>query len=193
MVLLDDDTIVRPGAFDVLLSYMETHPHVGLCAPKLIDQEGNLHLTCRLYPTLTDKLARQLPFAAAQRHRREAELADWDHNSPRTVDYVIGACQVIRAEALAVVGLLDEKIFYGPEDVDLCLRLRQAGWQVFYLPEAVVVHKERRVARTVFSRLSWKHLWGVSYYFWKHRYLFSRQKLYARLSKGTLFDTSVSS
>lgn len=179
--LLDDDTAVEPEAFDHLISYMDKNPRVGLCAPKLVDLEGRLHLTCRFYPTLLDKIARQVPFAKAQQLRRETEMAEWDHNSIRTVDYVIGACQVIRRDALMAVGLLDEKIFYGPEDVDFCVRLRQARWQVVYNPEAVVIHKERRVARSLFSGLSWKHLWGISYYFWKHRYLFSRQRLYRRL------------
>jgi len=189
IILLDDDTAVEPGAFDRLIAYMETHPHVGLCAPKLIGIEGNLHLTCRFYPTLFDKLARQVPLAYVQQLRRENEMADWDHNSIRAVDYVIGACQVIRRDALLSVGLLDERIFYGPEDVDFCLRLRQIGWQIIYNPDAVVVHKERRVARSFFSRLSWKHLWGISYYFWKHQYLFSRKRLYRRLTQRQSLTT----
>lgn len=183
IILLDDDTVVRPGTFDRLLGYMDTHPETGLCAPKLLDLQGQLQLTCRRFPTLSDKLARQLPFTAARRLCREAEMADWDHNSVCTVDYVIGACQVIRRAALVEVGLLDEKIFYGPEDVDLCLRMQQAGWQIVYNPEAVVIHKERRVARSMFSSLSWKHFWGLGHYFWKHGYLFSRRKLYARLGE----------
>ncbi len=181
VVLLDDDTVVPPAALDRLVAYMDTHPEVGVCGPRLVDGDGQLQLTCRLFPTLGEKIARQFPFAFAQRMRREAELAEWDHKTIREVDYMIGACQVIRRTALAEVGLLDEHIFYGPEDVDLCLRLRQAGWKVVYNPEAVVVHKERRVARSFFSALSWRHFLGLSYFFWKHGYLFSRRKLYARL------------
>jgi hypothetical protein len=181
VILLDDDTVVQPSAFACLLTYMDSHPSVGLCGPKLLDLEGQLQLTCRLFPTLSDKLARCFPAAFAQRISHAAEMADWDHNAIREVDYVIGACQVIRRKALAGVGLLDEKIFYGPEDVDFCLRLRQAGWRVVYHPEAVVIHKERRVARSILSSLGWRHMWGLGYFFWKHGYLFSRRKLYARL------------
>jgi GT2 family glycosyltransferase len=190
VILLDDDTVVEPSAFDRLIAYMESQPRVGLCAPKLVDAEGQLHLTCRLYPTLWDKLARQIPLSYAQQLRRETEMTDWDHNSSRTVDYVIGACQVIRRVALLSVGLLDERIFYGPEDVDFCIRLRRAGWQIIYNPDVVVVHKERRVARSFFSRLSWKHAWGIGYYFWKHRYLLSRQRLYRRLAKAQALATA---
>ena len=184
IILLDDDTFVPPAAFDSLLGYMDAHPEVGVCGPRLIDGQGHLQLTCRLFPTLGEKIARQLPFAFARRMRRAAELAEWDHHTIREVDYMIGACQVIRRTALATVGLLDERIFYGPEDVDLCLRLRQAGWKVVYNPEAVIIHKERRIARSFFSALSWRHVFGLSYFFWKHGYLFSRQKLYARLERG---------
>ena len=185
VILLDDDTVVPLETFDRLLAYMDAHPEVGVCGPQLIDGQGQLQLTCRLFPTVGDKIARQLPFAFARRLRREAELAEWDHKTIREVDYIIGACQVIRRTALAEVGLLDEHIFYGPEDVDLCLRFRQAGWKVVYNPEVVVIHKERRVARSFFSALSWRHFLGLSYYFWKHGYLFSRRKLYARLGRGS--------
>lgn len=181
IVLLDDDTIVQPGALDSLITYGDEHPHVGLCGPKLVDHQGQLHLSCRLFPTLSDKLARRLPFRFAERMKREAEMMEWNHGTTRAVDYVIGACQVIRRTALVEVGLLDERIFYGPEDVDLCLRMHRAGWQVMYHPESVVVHTERRVTRSVFSFLSWKHGVGVAYFFWKHRYLLSRRRLYARL------------
>ncbi|MBI3796938.1 MAG: glycosyltransferase family 2 protein [Deltaproteobacteria bacterium] len=181
IILLDDDTLVGPDAFTQLLAYMDTHPDIGLCGPKLVDLQGQLQLSCRFFPTLTDKLARCFPFAFARRLTRAVEMADWDHKCAREVDYVIGACQVIRRTALAEVGLLDERIFYGPEDIDLCLRMRQAGWRVVYNPAAVVVHRERRVARSFLSRLGWKHLWGVLYYFCKHGYLFSCRRLYAHL------------
>ena len=92
-------------------------------------------------------------------------MADWDHQTIRAVDYVIGACQVIRRRALQEVGPFDERIFYGPEDVDMCLRLQQAGWQVMYNPDAVVAHKERRLTRSLRSGLMWKHVWGLCYFF----------------------------
>lgn len=184
VVILDDDTVVQPEALDFLIRYMEEQPEVGLCGPKLTDAEGRLQFSCRLFPTLSDKLARSFSSAAAQRVVRAAEMADWDHNTIREVDYVIGACQVIRRSALRTVGLLDERIFYGPEDIDLCLRLQQAGWRVVYNPDAVVAHKERRAARSLRSGLMWKHLWGLGYFFWKHGYLLSRQRLYAQLAQA---------
>jgi hypothetical protein len=181
VILLDDDTVVRPGALDRLIAYMDEHRDVGLCGPQLVNPQGQLQLSCRLFPTLSDKLARRLPLPFARQMARAVEMADWDHRVARAVDYVIGACQVIRKAALMDVGLLDEHIFYGPEDVDFCLRLQQAGWRVIYNPEAVVEHRERRVTRSFFSQLGYRHIQGLAYYFWKHGYLFSRRRLYARL------------
>lgn len=184
VLILDDDTIIHPTALDHLVRLLDTQPDVGLCGPKLLDADGQLCLSCRLFPTLLDKLGRRFPSALTRHAAREAELVDWAHDTTRRVDYVIGACQMIRRTALTEVGLLDENIFYGPEDIDLCLRMYQAGWRVVYHPQASVTHAERRVARSALSRLGWKHVGGLIYYFWKHKYLFSRQTLYARFPKS---------
>ncbi len=183
IILLDDDTVVPAGALDCLIAFMEEHPEVGVCGPRLVDFADRLYLSCRLFPTLSDKLGRCLP-RVFPKATEEAEMAAWDHSTVREVDYVIGACQVLRREALVEVGLLDEKIFYGPEDIDLCLRMRKAGWRVVYNPQATVVHEERRAGRSLLSHLGWKHFCGLAYYFCKHRYLFSRRRLYARLLEG---------
>jgi len=84
---------------------------------------------------------------------------------------VIGACQLVRRRALAEVGPLDERIFYGPEDVDFCLRLWRKGWKVLYAPDSLVIHHERRLTRRLLSRLTFRHAAGLAYYFAKHRYL----------------------
>ena len=184
ILILDDDTVVQPRALDCLTRYMEDHPETGLCGPRLTGADGELQLSCRRFPTLTDKVARRLPGVLSRKVTREAEMADWDHGTIRAVDYVIGACQLIRRSALQEVGLFDARIFYGPEDVDMCLRLQQAGWAVVYNPEAVVVHEERRMTRSLKSGLVWKHICGLGYYFWKHGYLLSRKRLYAQLARS---------
>ena len=182
VLILDDDTVVQPGALDCLIRYMEAHEEVGLCGPKLTGADGALQLSCRRFPTLIDKLARRLPAVLVRNVTRATEMTDWDHGTVRAVDYVIGACQLIRRSALQEVGLFDERIFYGPEDVDMCLRLQQAGRLVVYNPEAVVVHEERRMTRSLRSGLVWKHICALGYFFWKHGYLLSRRNVYAKIA-----------
>lgn len=178
ILLLDADTIIMERALDILVEFMDNNPKVGLAAPKLISPEGELQLTCRHFPNVFSKILRRIPFSFAEEMLREEFLADWDHNSVREVDYVIGACQIIRREAFEDVGLLDDHIFYGPEDVDYCIRMWRKGWAVCYNPFAVVVHYERRATKTkLFSRLTWLHLKGLVYYFIKYRYLFDLGRL----------------
>ncbi len=188
VLILDDDTVVHPLAVQTLVQLLDGSARVGLCGPRLVDAEGQLSLSCRLFPTFWDKLSRWLPGNFWRAMRRRTELADWDHEAPRSVDYLIGACQLIRRRALDEVGLLDELIFYGPEDVDLCLRMHEFGWGVMYEPRATVVHDERRIARSMLSGLGWRHMYGVAYYFWKHGYLFSRRGIYARLPGRSLAE-----
>ena len=102
-------------------------------------------------------------------------MRDWDHLDIRDVGYVIGACQMIRRRALEEVGMYDPKIFYGPEDVDLCLRMWKGGWRTTYNGRAVIVHHEQRITRDVRklgSGMLWNHAKMLAYYFSKHAYLF---------------------
>ncbi len=174
VALLDVDTVAQPGSFPTLVARLRATPGVGLVGPKLVGADGALQYSCRRFPTIVDKVLRRLPERFGRAIADDVELRWWDHVGVREVDYVIGACQVIRRAALAEVGLLDERIFYGPEDVDLCLRMHHAGWQVEYVPEAIVMHLERRVTRKLLSRLTARHVYGLGYFFWKHGYLLTR-------------------
>jgi GT2 family glycosyltransferase len=183
ILILDVDTIIAPGAIDKLVDYLEQSPKCGLVAPKLTDVDGNLQLTCRKYPTIVSKSLRRIPFNWAQELLSEEEMHDWDHACIREVDYVIGACQLIRKSVIQEIGLLDENIFYGPEDIDFCLRIWQAGYKVVYNPEAIIIHDEQRITkRRYFSKMTWEHIKGLAYFFWKHKYLFSRSSLYESIS-----------
>jgi exopolysaccharide biosynthesis polyprenyl glycosylphosphotransferase len=173
VLILDADTRVAPGAIASLVSFARSTPEAGIIGAKMLDPHGSLQFTCRRFPTIFTPFLRSLQIIPTFRnHRlmREQMMAGWDHNSIREVDYVTGACQLIRREVLKEVGLLDEKIFYGPEDADFCLRAQSHGWKIFYYPHATVVHH-----RTDHSlrRLSWKHLWAIFYFFQKHGYLFN--------------------
>ena len=97
-------------------------------------------------------------------------MADGLPTRRRRVEYVLGACQVFRAEAQAAAGEIDERIFYGPDDADWCLAVRQAGYDVVYAPDATVVHDYRRstAARNV-SVLAVRHLRAHAYFQWKWR------------------------
>ncbi|MCL4302425.1 MAG: glycosyltransferase family 2 protein [Anaerolineae bacterium] len=173
ILVLDIDTVAQPGAIAHLLQGMEDDRRVGLTAAKLVSPQGELQYTCRNFPTVWSKLFRQIP-SLQDRLLQAEELRLWDHTTRQFVGYVIGACQMIRRQAMEQVGFYDEHIFYGPEDVDYCLRMWRGGWRVLYNPDAVIWHLERRVTRKKIWRnyLFWVHLKGLVWYFWRHKYLF---------------------
>ncbi|HEY8515031.1 MAG TPA: glycosyltransferase family 2 protein [Candidatus Binatia bacterium] len=189
-IILDVDTVVMPGAFARLLAFLDSAPTVGVCGPRLVLPDGSTQPSCQLFPTVFDKIARQLPHSLGARWLRNVELADWDHTGVRDVDYVVGACQAIRMSALHSVGWLDERIFYGPEDVDLCLRMRLRGWRVTYVGDAVVRHECQRVTRRRLNALTLRHVLGLAHLYKTHGYLFSRAALYRRIEQAAAPPTT---
>ncbi len=181
-VLLDVDTIVEEGALGQLLDHLDAEPAVALTGSRLVLPDGSTQPSCQRFPTLRDKLVRQLPRSVGAGLLRDVEFDDWDHLGVRDVDYVVGACQAIRMSAFREIGGLDQKIFYGPEDVDLCLRLQLAGYRVTYVGDAVVRHECQRVTRHRVDALAWRHLAGLLHYYRKHGYLWSRAGLYRRIA-----------
>jgi hypothetical protein len=157
VLLLNPDAILQPGALRRLADFLETTPEAGLAGPKLLDPDGSLQLSCRRFPGRWTVFAhryawltRALPGNPATRRYL---LTDWDHASTRPVDWVSGACMLVRRAALAEVGGLDEGFFLFAEDVDLCKRLWAAGWHVYYVPEALAIHHVGISARRDSARL----------------------------------------
>ncbi len=174
--ILDSDTIVNPEAVKALFDYMSINPETGICTCKLLDDEGDIQNSFRKYPTISAKLKSALYGILKKMHifvgkNDQDEYAyDISENKAIEVDYVIGACQFIRHEVFDQIGLLDEKIFYGPEDADFCLRAHQAGWKIIYLPYINITHSYQRVTtRKIFGNLTFQHIKALIYYFIKHK------------------------
>ena len=184
LMILDADTVVADGALDTLVARMDARPDAGLGAPKLTDADGALQLTCRYYPTVFSKIYRRLPFEFAGKRLADEFLEGDPHDAETEIDYVIGACQIFRREAYEKVGPLDERIFYGPEDIDYCIRMWAAGWKVVYFPQAVVKHLERRITKKLLSKTTFRHAAGLAYYFRKYGYLTNTAKLPGSKSSG---------
>jgi len=176
VLLLDANVRITPEAIEELVAFAKRTPEAGVIGAKIIDAAGKLQLTCRRFPTILTPFLRRLqfiPFVRNTRALRDQTLADWDHNSTREVDYVLGACQLIRRKMIKEVGWLDEKIFYGPEDADYCLRAQSHGWKVFYYPRVTIVYHRQRRADNFLRVKGWKRFWSNIYFFQKHGYLFN--------------------
>ena len=178
--VLDSDTEINDSAFFKLIDEMEKHPEYGIIGPAMKNSSGTLQMSARCFPTLLEKLCKAVPVKSIQRigERMEVQNPPSPDAVSWPVDYLLSACWLMRPEMLQRVGFLDEKIFYAPEDTDYCIRVWQAGWQIAYCPQAVIIHEYQRISKKkFFSRMNWEHLKGLAYMFMKHRYLFSAKKL----------------
>ena len=170
-LMLNPDTTVGEGAIDRLAAFMEATPEAGACAPKLLYPDGRLQLSCRNFPSVRSTLVRRSPLKILLREGRIARdytMADWDHDSPREIDWAFGACLLIRRSALEEVGELDERFHLFCEDIDWCYRAKRRGWKVYYVPDAVVRHDliDRDYDRYL-SRHRLRHYKAMLQYLWK--------------------------
>jgi hypothetical protein len=139
VLLLNSDTEVAPGALESMVAFMDAHPEAGACGPRLLNGDGSLQPSC--HPVLTPgREFWRLMFLDRIWPHATYDQESWDRRTPREVEVIKGACLMLRAEALAQVGVLDERYFIYTEEMDLCHRLRQAGWSLWWVPAAEVVH-----------------------------------------------------
>ncbi|MCC6445776.1 MAG: glycosyltransferase family 2 protein [Armatimonadetes bacterium] len=143
VMLLNTDTIAHPGALAEMVRFMDACPKAGISGPKLLNRDRSLQYSCRHFPTLSAGFFRNTFLGRLFPKNRFAGdylMTGWDHAETRAVDWVSGACMVVRRKALEDIGLLDESFFMYCEDVDWCYRAKEAGWKTYYHPEAVVTH-----------------------------------------------------
>ena len=173
ILLLDADTVILQKALEELADYMDRHPEVGLSGAMLRYPNGDLQYSALRFPTLKQKMARLFPdYGWSKKILDEGEYRNWTYDQYKEVDYLLGACHFVRRKALDQVGLLDERIYYGPHDCDYCLRMYQAGWKVVYNPKAIIIHRHNRLGRKKIKMFLW-HFKCLAIYFLKHGYLFS--------------------
>lgn len=159
IVFLDSDTIVTPGALQHMVAYLEDNPQAGVCGCRLTDAAGKVQHSYLPYPGLGRKLRSLL------RLNNDPDVA--------TGEYVLGACLMTRTALLHSLAGFDNKLFYGPDDADYCMRVRLAGYTVDYVDDCSVIHGWRRVSHNhIFSTTAIRHVCGLFRLYLKHRRLF---------------------
>ena len=171
--LLDDDTIPNSTALKAMLDYMNEHTQCGICGCRLLNSMGETQMSYKTYPGLWVKIENVLhTLLHRNKPARDPYKQQLEEGKPFEPTYIIGACQLIRREVINEIGLLDEKIFYGPEDADYCIRAYKKGWHIAYLPQVSITHHWKRITnRNLFSPIARRHTAALIYFYCKHRKL----------------------
>ena len=142
-LILNADAWLVGDALERLVAFADAHPRAAVVAPRLRNLDGTLQRSVRGFPTLW-RLATEYLFlrrlAPGSRALNAFYAGGFDHESVTVAEFVMGAAMLVRREAIAEVGPLDESFFLFSEEVDWCYRFEQADWQVFFTPDAEVVH-----------------------------------------------------
>lgn len=145
LLLLNPDTEVVGDALSAMLSYMESHPDVGVLGPQLRYSDGSLQSSRRRFPTLATAFVESTilqGFFAHSRLLQRYYMLDTPDDAVQDVDWVVGAAMLVRRQVVDQVGGLDEGFFMYSEELDWCRRIKGAGWRVVYFPKACIVHHE---------------------------------------------------
>ncbi|MHC4573004.1 MAG: glycosyltransferase family 2 protein [Planctomycetota bacterium] len=147
ILFLNPDTIVQPFSLDVLVDFLDDNRDVGACGPKLLNNNGTTQPSARRFPTFRGALHRHTVFRFLHIFKSEYKkwlMKDFKHDKQMDVDQVMGAALMVRRSVIDKVGGMDESFFMYYEEVDLCYRIKQAGWRIVFIPEAVIIHSGGR-------------------------------------------------
>ena len=172
-MFLDSDAALTPGALPAMVEAIGRNPGWGLIGPRLVGDDGALQLSTRRFPPRILPLLRRPPLSRwfEDSHLVQHHLmADADHGHTRPVLYVLGACQLFRTQLARAAGSFADWIFLGLDDADWCFRIRDAGGEIVYFPEATVIHTyRRRTAASPVSRASLRMLRAFADFQWRWR------------------------
>jgi len=174
VLVLNPDTLILSGALDRMLDFMESTPGCGASSCKLLYADRSFQACARRFPKFRYAVASRLH--ALQKRGRwidrfvqeyvQSKPGDVD---PKPVDSILGACMFIRRETLDTVGLFDERFVLHAEDTDLCFRIWKGGWEIWYVPDAAIVHfYARAAARSLINRKTLLQVYTLLLFHAKH-------------------------
>lgn len=142
-MLLNPDTIVHAGSLGTLVKFLDDNPNVGACGGKLLNEDGTPQGSVRHFPTFRGLMYGQTVLRMLgifRSHHRKWMMKDFDFDKQADVDQIMGAGMLVRKSIIDKIGGMDENFFMYFEEVDLCYRIKQAGWRIVFLPDAIITH-----------------------------------------------------
>ena len=178
VLILNPDVIVLPGSIEKLVECLKKNEKAGMVGPQLLNPDKTVQNSCYNFPKLITPAVRRTFLGKLPGFKKELSrylMLDFDHKQVKEVDWLIGACLMIKKEVLKEVGYFDERYFLYFEDVDLAKKIWQAGYKVVYIPKAQMIHFHRRLSAdksaliALFSKITWVHIISALKFFIKWR------------------------
>ena len=168
------------NSIDKLIGYFKENPKVSVAGPRILNSDGTIQYSCRTFPSFFGAAVHTLLAHIYPNNpiTRKYKLVDVCRDEPFKVDWVSGSCMMIRRSALKDTGLFDEGYFMYVEDIDLCYRMWQKGWEIHYMPHSEVLHhiagssrknkSSKKKSRRASMKASYRMQKSVFYFFWKN-------------------------
>ena len=167
VLLLNPDTRVKERAIEKLISFMESHSEAGISGPQLLNPDGSKQNSIANFPSLATELLNKSLLRWL--FPKKFPGKERNYSEPIEVDSVIGACMMVRREAMDQVGLLDEDYFLFFEETDWCFRMKRAGWKIYHVPQAEVYHLQGKSAEAEKKRARVEYYRSRYHFFKKNR------------------------
>jgi N-acetylglucosaminyl-diphospho-decaprenol L-rhamnosyltransferase len=177
LLVINPDAVLGRGLIATLARWLDVNQDVAVVGPRIFNPDGSVQPSARRFPDLTTGLGGRMSWLTrvAPSNWLSRRNLDWSRAyEPIDVDWVSGACMMIRRSAFEAVGGMDEQFFLYWEDADLCRRLRTAGHRTMYVPTVSAVHEGSRGSRHAAARALVAFHRSAFRYYWKHGGLLAR-------------------
>ena len=178
LMLLNPDLTVFPGQMELLLAFADSHPKAGIIGPKLLNPDRSIQRSFYRFPSALIPLYRRTALGRTswgQKALHHYFMEDANVEESQEVDGFFGSAMLIRRRSFQEIGGFDERFFMYFEDIDLCRRTWEHGWQIQYAPQSMFVHYHQRESEVkhpfdlLRNRLVREHVKSGAKYFWKNR------------------------
>lgn len=169
LCILDSDTVLNSTALVSMIQVLNENERNGIVGPKMKSLDGTIQVSARKIPIFWMKLMKILPIKYLSEWAQKKEAPITLNRDVFPAGYLMSACWLMRKDIVEKIGLLDEKIFYAPEDVEFCIRAWKNGYRVLHDKRAVIVHEWQRLSRKkIFSKHNFEHIKGLIYLYNKY-------------------------
>lgn len=181
-LILNSDVEFLEDGLDEVIDYLDAHPEVGALGPMVLNSDGSRQMSCRRFPSMRQNIVHGFlgDFWPDNPFTRSYQMKDMRREEIREADWVSGAAMFVRRSAVEQVGGFDESYFMYVEDVDLCWRLKRAGFKVVYHPSFRLIHHVGRTSSQQSVRMLYEHHRSM-YVFFRKRYTGWRRRVFTPL------------